>query len=416
MCSLFNDTPPPTDDDKWLSVSGLTAKIRGVLEQDFRGVPVEGEISNLTRAASGHLYFSLKDDGALLGAVMWRSSATRLKFTPREGLLVRCRGDVTVYDKRGQYQLLVKSMEPAGEGALWARFQKLKEQLEREGLFAEDRKRPLPRLPRKIGVVTSPTGAAIRDILTVMERRAPSVSVLIYPCRVQGDGAGAEVARAVERLGCSGKVETILVGRGGGSLEDLWEFNDEALARAIAACPVPVVSAVGHEVDFTIADFAADLRAPTPSAGAELLTAGYTDLREGILDDLQRIERHIRMALREMEQRFHSLLNSHNLRRPEMRLREAQQRVDQALEQLPRIMNQRLERNRLKLQRLTGSLEGHNPTLILKKGYAIVRREKDGRVYMDASKLKNNMKLQLEMRDGSRGAIVSDDAADDLFG
>ncbi|MCC5874581.1 MAG: exodeoxyribonuclease VII large subunit, partial [Candidatus Sumerlaeia bacterium] len=203
--------------------------------------------------------------------------------------------------------------------------------------------------------------------------------------------------------------------RGGGSLEDLWEFNDEALARAIAACPIPVVSAVGHEVDFTIADFAADHRAPTPSAGAEILTAGYTDLRERVLEDLHRLERTTRTQIRDMQQRITALLNSHSLRRPEMRLREFQQRTDLAMERLPRIITQRTERIRMRLERLGGSLEGHNPALILSKGYAIIRRDGDGRVYTEAAKLKKNMRLDIELRDGRRTAIVTDDEADDLF-
>lgn len=414
MTSLFNDPSPANDD--WLSVSQLTGQIRTVLEQDFGTVAVEGEIGNLTRASSGHVYFSLKDEGALLGAVMWRSSAAKLKFTPREGMMVRCRGALSVYDKRGQYQLVARSMEPAGEGALWQRFQQLKEKLEMEGLFEPDKKRPLPKFPRVIGVVTSPTGAAIRDILTVLERRAPSVSVVIHPCRVQGDGAGAEIERAVRRLAASGRVDVLLVGRGGGSLEDLWEFNDEGLARAIAASPVPVVSAVGHEVDFTIADFAADHRAPTPSAGAEILTAGYTDLRERILEDLHQLERTTRTQMRDMQQRFTALLNSHSIRRPEMMLREYQQRADIAMERLPRLVNQRVERLRMRIERLGGSLEGHNPSLILSKGYAIIRRDGDGRVYTEASKLKRNMRLEIELRDGKRTAVVTDDEADDLFG
>lgn len=399
-----------------MSVSDLTGRIRMVLEEDFRGVAVEGEIGNLTLAASGHAYFTLKDAGAILSCVMWRGARSHVSFTPREGMQVRCRGDISVYDKRGQYQLVARTMEPAGEGALWQRFQKLKEKLEKEGLFARERKRPLPRFPKAVGLATSPSGAAIRDMLNILGRRAPSVAVLVYPCRVQGEGAGAEIAHAVRRLGESGDVDVIVAGRGGGSLEDLWEFNDEGLARVMAQCPVPVVSAVGHEVDFTICDFVADLRAPTPSAAAELVTAGYTDLREGTLDDLRRLERATTGRLREVRQRLNGLLSSHGLRRPELMLRECQQRVDHALARLPELVGQRTERLRARAERLNGSLEGHNPGLILQKGYAIVRDTGKGRILADCRKLKKNLRVEIELRDGRRRAVVTDDEADDLFG
>lgn len=399
-----------------MTISDLTERIRRVLEEDFRAVAVEGEIGNLTIASSGHAYFTLKDKGAVISCVMWRGARSRVSFTPKEGLQVRCRGDVSVYDKRGQYQLVVKTMEPAGEGALWQKFQKLKEKLEKEGLFARERKRQLPRFPRVIGLVTSPSGAAIRDMLNILTRRAPSVSVIVYPCRVQGEGAGAEITRGVRRLGESGLADVIIAGRGGGSMEDLWEFNDEDLARVIAACPVPVVSGVGHEVDFTICDFVADMRAPTPSAAAELVTLGYTDLREGILDDLRRLERVSTGRLRETRQRLDGLLASHALRRPELLLREYQQRADHAMARLPQLIGQRMERLRSRAERLSGALEGHNPGLILRKGYAIIRDGQEGRILADAARLKKNLRVELEVRDGKRHAVITDDDAADLFG
>jgi exodeoxyribonuclease VII large subunit len=398
-----------------LTVSQLTFQLRSTLEERFAKVSVIGEISNWGDAASGHCYFSIKDEGALLCCVMWRSARMQLRWDPREGDKVECHGRISVFDKRGQYQLNVERMTRHGEGDLWQRFTELKAKLEKEGLFAPERKRPLPVYPRTIGVVTSPTGAAIRDILSVLERRAPSASVLIYPARVQGAGAAREIAEGVRALGRPGRVDVLIVGRGGGSLEDLWEFNDEGLAREIHRCPVPVVSAVGHEVDFSISDFVSDLRAPTPSAAAEIVSAGYVDLREHIAGCVDMCRRITEGQLREMQHRVVGLVNSHALRTPELRLREHQQRVDLALRRLPDIIDRRLEKTRLSVQRLTGSLEGHNPELILQKGYAIVRRGKDGKVLQSADTLKKNLLVDLQLRDGSRRAVVTDDQADDLF-
>lgn len=398
-----------------LTVSQLTAQIRGELEGRFARVTVEGEIGNWGVAPSGHAYFSLKDDGALLSSAMWRSTRERLAFKPEEGVKVIARGRISVFEKRGQYQLTVDTMKQSGEGDLWARFQKLKEKLEREGLFDPARKRPLPAYPNRVGVVTSPTGAAIRDILNILQRRAPSLSVIIYPTRVQGNGAGAEITRGVEILGKSGLVDVMIVGRGGGSVEDLWEFNDEGLARAIRACPIPVVSAVGHEVDFTIADFVADLRAPTPSAGAEIVSTGFLNLREEFHDRLRRSQRAIDGRLRETRAHIRGLVSSHALQRPELLLREYQQRTDAALRRLPEVTTRRLERLRARIERATGALDGHNPDLILKKGYAIIRRTRDDRVLTSADRLKKNLPISIELRDGKRGAVITDNAAPDLF-
>ncbi len=407
---------PNTPDETPLTVSELTARIRRSLEGGFPHVSVEGEIGNWTRAASGHAYFSLKDEGALLSAVMWKAARGRLDFDPEEGQRVVCRGRISVFDRRGQYQLLVDRMTLAGEGALWAKFQKLKERLAAEGLFDEDRKRPIPVYPRCVGIVTSPTGAAIRDILQIMRRRAPNLSAILYPARVQGDGAGREIAHATQTLAQSGLVDVLIVGRGGGSLEDLWEFNDETLARAIHASPVPVVSAVGHEVDFTIADFVADRRAPTPSAAAEIVTEGYLGLREFLLDLITRQERAVKRKLRETQRRLEAARNSYGLRRPRLELESARQRIDWALERLPQAVRLRAERLRARLEKSTAALDGHNPELILNKGYAIVRRAANGQVLTSATQLKKNTRIEMTLRDGRRQAVVTDDEAPDLFG
>jgi exodeoxyribonuclease VII large subunit len=275
--SLFDET-----ERRPLSVSELTSQVRGALENRFASVWVEGEISNFKQAASGHWYFTVRDEGAQLRSTCFRGVNGRIRFRPSDGLLVRVRGRMTVYEPRGEYELIVEALDPVGAGALRVAFEQLKERLAAEGLFDESVKRELPLLPRRVGVVTSPTGAAVRDIIRTVERRTRTVSILLAPTRVQGEGAGAEVARALRALNehhlralkegrAEERVDVIIVGRGGGSAEDLWAFNEEEVARAIRASAVPVISAVGHETDFTIADFAADVRAATPTAAAELV-------------------------------------------------------------------------------------------------------------------------------------------------
>ncbi len=259
--------------DRIYTVSEVTEIVKTALEVAFPQVWVEGEVSGYKKAASGHVFFNLKDEKSVVKAVMWQSTARKIAFDLKDGLQVVCRGKVSVYEPRGDYQLYVDQVEPKGKGALQLRFEQLKEKLRAEGLFDETRKRKLPLRPRTIGVVTSPTGAAIRDILRVLERRYARLHVVIYPARVQGEGAAAEIVEGIDALGARPGMDVLIVGRGGGSIEDLWAFNEEPVARAIARSPVPVISAVGHEVDFTIADFVADLRAPTPSAAAEMVIA-----------------------------------------------------------------------------------------------------------------------------------------------
>ena len=267
------------------SVSALTAEVKAVLEDGFSAIWVEGELSNFKHHTSGHMYFTLKDAQAQIRGVMFRGHNRLLRFHPIDGLAVLVSGTVTVYERRGEYQINVEFMEPRGVGALQLAFEQLKAKLEAEGLFDEARKRPLPLLPRRIGIITSPTGAVIRDMLTIIGRRFPGLEVLIHPVAVQGECAAAEVAAALERLGARADLDVLIVARGGGSLEDLWAFNEEGVARAIVASAVPVISAVGHETDVTIADFVADLRAPTPSAAAELVVARRDELRQRV-DDL----------------------------------------------------------------------------------------------------------------------------------
>jgi exodeoxyribonuclease VII large subunit len=290
-----------------LSVSDLTANIRGLLEDAYSEVWVEAEISNCRLWNTGHLYFTLKDPGSQIKAVMFKSDVRSLKFKPEDGLHVIVRGRISVYEPKGEYQIVCERMEPHGLGALQLAFDQLKRKLQAEGLFDAARKRALPSLPRKIGIVTSLDGAAIRDIIKVLARRYPNAHLVIRPARVQGDGAAAEVARGIRDIARVSGIDVVIVGRGGGSVEDLWAFNDEAVARAIVASPVPVISAVGHEVDFTIADFAADVRAPTPSAAAEIVVARKEDFCNHIERLSQRLTGAVRSSVARLESRVHLL-------------------------------------------------------------------------------------------------------------
>lgn len=301
---VHDETPPPP---RVVSVSELTASLRELVEARFPEVWVEGELSGARLWNTGHLYFALKDAGAQLKGVMFRSAARTLRFRPEDGLRVVARGRISVYDPRGEYQLVCEHLEPQGLGALQLAFEQLKRRLAAEGLFDTARKRPLPALPRRIGIVTSIDGAALRDIIKVLRRRYPNAHVVIAPSRVQGEGAAAEIAAALGRITRVDDVDVVIVGRGGGSLEDLWAFNEEAVARAIAASPVPVISAVGHETDTTIADFVADLRAPTPSAAAELVVErkdGFTAQIDRLHD---RLDAAVDMRLQRLATRLHRL-------------------------------------------------------------------------------------------------------------
>jgi exodeoxyribonuclease VII large subunit len=316
-------------DRRIYTVSELTQRLRGVLEQEFPAFWVEGEVSNLRAPGSGHVYFTLKDDQAQLRAVLFRSRLRHVRFEPRDGLHVLAFGSLDVYPQRGEYQLVVELMEPKGLGALQVAFEQLKARLQAEGLFDQGRKRPLPRFPRKIGIVTSPTGAAIRDMLRVIGRRFADLHIVVRPARVQGEGAAQEVADGIADLDRLGDVDVIIVGRGGGSLEDLWAFNEEVVARAIAAAKAPVISAVGHEVDFTIADFVADLRAPTPSAAAELVVREKEAVVDAVREFRDRLERAFRRRLERPRERLALIAARRVLTDPTRPIRDAHRRVDE---------------------------------------------------------------------------------------
>jgi exodeoxyribonuclease VII large subunit len=331
---------------KIFSVSELSQGIKNLLEGEYPDVWVTGEVSNFRAAASGHLYFTLKDATAQLRAVCFRNQARYLKFKPQDGISVIARGHLSVYEARGEYQLYVEYLEPAGLGALQLAFEQLKQKLAAEGLFDIARKKPLPLLPRAIGVVTSPTGAVIRDILRILRRRFRNMNVLIYPVKVQGEGAAGEIVEGVKYFNREPNVDVVIVARGGGSLEDLWAFNEEVVARAIAASGIPVISAVGHETDFTIADFVADLRAPTPSAAAELVVHRKQDFLTELEDRARRMTQIVRLQLSEARQRLTELRMHHAFQTLATRLAERAQRVDDAVASLERSIRSRLNRAR----------------------------------------------------------------------
>jgi exodeoxyribonuclease VII large subunit len=343
------------------TVSQLTEKLRGLLEEKFPMVWVEGEISNFKVYGSGHAYFTLKDAGAQIRAVLFRNRARRIRFEPGDGLHVLAMGSVEIYPQRGEYQLVVELLEPRGLGALQLAFEQLKARLAAEGLFDERRKRPLPRYPRSIGIVTSPSGAAIRDMLRVIGRRFGELHIVLAPCRVQGDGAAEEIAQGIRDLNAFGAVDVIIVGRGGGSLEDLWAFNEEAVARAIVASKAPVISAVGHEVDVTIADFVADLRAPTPSAAAELVVREKQALVDAVADLRHRLHRAIGRRLEQERRRATALAGRRVLTDPARPLRDWHRRVDDARTRLTRAMDHYLRRAAHRFELATAGLRSASP-------------------------------------------------------
>jgi exodeoxyribonuclease VII large subunit len=343
------------------TVSELSRRLAAALEERFPAVWVEGEISNFRVQASGHAYFTLKDEQAQLRCALFRTRAARIRFTPADGHHVLAFGALEVYAQRGEYSLVVELLEPRGLGALQLAFEQLKDRLGREGLFDQARKRALPRFPRKIGIVTSPSGAALRDMLRVIGRRFGEVHIVVAPARVQGDGAAQEVAQGIRELNALGGVDVIIVGRGGGSLEDLWAFNDEMLARTIAASKVPVVSAVGHEVDYTIADFVADLRAATPSQAAELVVREKQAVADSLADLTGRLRRAVSRRLRAQRDRLAAVRARRVLTDPHRPLLDWARRVDEATDRLQRAARAALARARHRAELATRDLRARNP-------------------------------------------------------
>ena len=410
---------------KVLSVAELTRSIRGILETKFRAVWVQGEISNYKLHPSGHQYFTLKDQRAQISCIIWRDAMAPLRQPIADGAQVQVFGTVTVFEARGQYQLNVQVLQPRGLGVLQARFEALKRKLEAEGLFAAERKRPLPAFPRKIGIVTSPTGAAIRDILNVLRRRAPWLSILINPVRVQGSGAAQEIAVAVRELAAPNDrfapVDLIVVARGGGSLEDLWEFNEEIVARTIADVSVPVVSAVGHEIDFTICDFVADLRAPTPSAAAELIVPDIVDLRRRIEVLARAVSRELLQRVRDGQQRLDHVEDmlrrclSHKIdnckralihmartlaaRSPARELALRRNRFVDVRRRLGELPARVLENARHRFREIEAVLRVLGPDATLRRGYSITTDQR-GKLIRSVTAMRTQMKIRTRVVDG----------------
>ena len=357
---------------KFLTVSELNERIKGTLESRLEGLWVRGEISNFRMPPSGHFYFTLKDDKSQIAAVMFRRQGAMLRFTPENGMAVLCFGRVSVYTVRGDLQLYVDDLEPQGQGALALAFEQLKKKLAAEGLFASERKRALPFLPHSIGIVTSGKGAALQDMLRIIGDRYPDRRIIVCPVKVQGDGAGREIAEGILNLGRFGAVDVIIAGRGGGSLEDLWAFNEEVVARAIFTSQVPVVSAVGHEIDFTIADFVADARAPTPTAAAEMVVPRKRDLVDQI-DYLQsRLASGMECKLDQSSETLQRLVK--RLADPGRKLRENQQRVDELSVNLLRRFQERLRQLKERLAERAGRLGALSPLAVLDRGYSIAHK------------------------------------------
>jgi exodeoxyribonuclease VII large subunit len=389
-----------------LTVGQITQRIKQTLETGFPRVWVQGELSNVKRHTSGHLYFTLKDDLASISGVMWRSRVGSLTLTPEDGQKVVVRGSITVYPPRGAYQIDADQIKPVGLGELQRRFEALKQKLAAEGLFDAARKRPLPVYPKRIGIVTSESGAALQDMRTVLRDRMPSVGVLLMPVRVQGAGAAAEIAAGIEALNAHGTVDVIIVGRGGGSMEDLWAFNEEVVARAIAASRIPVVTAVGHEIDFTIADFVADHRAPTPTAAAQHVVRDSGEILADLGNLWYTLRRRMEEMLRARRDRLSVLSGSYALNRPRDLLREFSQRLDEQARALMSAADRVLELARHRQSALSGRLQALDPKGVLHRGYAIVHAS-DG-LRTRAADVRSRESVRVEFQDGSVRATLNE--------
>lgn len=452
MSRLFCYVSPMQAERTILSISQLNHEVGQLLAQGVPPLWVEGEISNFVRAASGHLYFSLKDAGAQVRCAMFRNRAQYLKTNPRNGLKVLARGKAGLYEPRGEYQFILEHLEDAGEGALQRQFEELKRKLQAQGLFASEHKRALPAFPRCIGVVTSPTGAAIRDILNVLKRRCPQVPVLVYPVLVQGEGSKEQIINAIRQADDGQRCDVLILARGGGSIEDLWSFNEETVAQAIYACQTPIICGVGHEIDFTIADFVADVRAPTPSAAAELVSPDMPALQAHVQRLFQQLQRNQSRRLRQAEDAYRRLRQRLGNQRPTQRLQQKTQRLDeldmrlrtahtrslqqqrerlaslhsrlhrqsplrrirQQQEQLVRLrqgltlrIRQQLDNARHRLHMQAGQLQAFSPLATLGRGYGIVRDAQTHQIVRSASTLRLGQTVSIELQEGGFDSVVA---------
>jgi len=391
------------------SVSELTHYLRALFTEDalLQDIWVQGEVSNLSRPSSGHIYFTIKDSNCSLRCVMWRSAASRLTAVPRDGDQIEVHGNIDIYEAAGQYQLYVDLLRPVGEGILYQEFLRLKAKLEAEGLFSPERKRPIPSLPATIGVVTSPTGAALRDILNTLRRRFPLCKVILAPTAVQGSEAPGGIISAIEALNQVVVPDVILLARGGGSIEDLWAFNDEKVARSIATSSVPVITGIGHETDFTIADFVSDLRAPTPTAAAELATPNREELITSVYENSSQLTRSVHQLIDNFHFELDRQKNRLTLVSPQNRLLSDKQRMDEFIYRINILVNHQLDLRRSHLEGIQNRLEALNPEAVLKRGYSIVSKQ-DGGVVRSVAEVSTGDELSIRVTDGSFPAKTMD--------
>ncbi len=397
-------------DTRILTVSELTRDVRTLLEQHFTRISVSGEISNYKRYSSGHAYFSLKDEHSQLRCVMWRwqRSNRKLNFEPEDGKAVLARGKLSVYEVQGQYQLIVQHLEDVGAGALQERYERLKARLEQEGLFREEYKKALPSFPARVGVITSGEGAAIRDVIQILRRRAPWVSIILRSARVQGEGAAADIAAAIEEMNDYGDADVLIVGRGGGSAEDLWAFNEEAVVRAVFNSRIPVVSAVGHETDYTLTDFVADRRAPTPSGAAEIVVRDLRELKDRTDGVLRRLCGGMTAYMDRHRQRVSALVTSYGLRRPVDQIGQYAQFTDELTRRLAdRFLHDHETRGQT-VGGLAGRLQALSPLSVLERGYAVCHRASDGGIVRSADELSVDDRVNIRLGKGEAFCRVED--------
>ncbi len=390
-----------------LKVSELNGYIKNIIDGDemLANVYIKGEISNFKRHYSGHLYFTLKDETSLIKCVMFKSYTNYLNFEPKDGMSVVILGSVSVFERDGVYQVYAKGMEPEGVGALYKAYEKLKAKLSEEGLFDEAHKKPIPILPRAIGVVTSKTGAVIRDIINVTTRRLPNVNIILYPAAVQGEGAAQTIVNGIKYFNKAKNVDTIIIGRGGGSLEDLWPFNEEITARAIYESEIPIISAVGHETDFTIADFVADLRAPTPSAAGELAVPDVLEVRWKLENINKRLANSLRKKVENVRIKYDNLKNSRALKNPYDALRQKMIVCDNLYKNIENNFSLKVKDRHIKLVGFIGRLENLSPLKTMLRGYSIVENL-DGKVIKSVNDLSKNDEISIRLNDGKRKAKI----------
>lgn len=388
------------DSRRIATVTQINNYIKALLDQVpvLHNVWIKGEISNFKRHSSGHIYLTLKDSGAVLKAVMFRSAAYALNFKPEDGMMVLARGRISVYEAGGQYQMYIEEMQADGQGDLYRRFEELKKKLGEEGLFDEARKKPIPKFPERIGIATSPTGAAVRDMINVLRRRCPMVRAIIYPCLVQGDGASKSVSEAIRYFNDKNNVDVIIAGRGGGSIEDLWAFNEEITVRTVAESKIPVISAVGHETDFTLCDFAADLRAPTPSAAAELAVPDIIELKRFIDGAKSTMAAHLKHKLLTRGKQLELLSKSSSIMQFNKSIMDRQQTLDRLTETLVKNYNFTVESSANKFAILAQTLSALSPLEVFKRGYCSA--QKDNKTVVSAAGLDKGDNITLRLYDG----------------